>query len=110
MPEKSLLTTAFLPKRSRLRCRIVARVSGYGMRHLREMDSFRPVAQVSGPDLRILLQIGRVSFEGDLPRLEDVGAVRDGKSHGGILLDEEDRRPRLVDFLDHPEDLAHQQG
>src|SRR5512143_1235756 len=111
MPEKSRLTTSFLPNRRRFLRSIVVRVSGYGMNCLLgavppgmndecyiaainlpvncKDGSFRDAAQVGNPDFRILPQVGSLPFEDDLSCLEHVGTVRDGERHGGVLLDEE---------------------
>src|SRR5204863_7466099 len=62
------------------------------------------LAEVRLANLLVRLQRGRVVGEDDAPRLEHVAAVRRVERHQRVLLDEQDRRPLLVDLLDDVED------
>ena len=57
----------------------------------------------------MVAQLGGGAGEGDFPGLQDIGAVGDLQGQVGVLLHQEDGGPLLVDALNHPEDLPHQQ-
>ena len=62
------------------------------------------LAEVGLPNLLVLGEGLRVVRERDRPRLHHVTAVGDVERHERVLLDEEDRRPLLVDLDDDLED------
>lgn len=53
---------------------------------------------------------GGIPVEGDLPHLKHVGRLCEAQGHAGILLDEDDGDPGLIDLADDPHHLPHHKG
>lgn len=65
-------------------------------------------AEVSGLDPLVLGEPSRAVGENDASQLEHVRPAGDAERHERVLLDEQNRRPRLVDAGQGREDLTYQ--
>ena len=94
-----VFSRSFRPARAR---RPAGVASGRGPRRTTSLGS--ALAEVGGPDARVLQQRRGPIGHDDRSVLEDIRRVRELESLGGVLFDEEDRRSLVTDLADDLED------